>query len=156
MDSLFINYLLEDLKNSDETVRDEATKKLWRIWFQQKGIHGLEVIERSQQLVDAGEMNQAETILTELIHDQPDFAEAWNRRGFLYYINGQYQKSLSDCQMVVQINPVHFGALHGMGLCYAALGQYSEAIRAFRLALEIQPYSQVNQKLILECTLRLS
>ncbi|KYC36428.1 hypothetical protein WA1_42745 [Scytonema hofmannii PCC 7110] len=156
MDSLFINYLLEDLKNSDETVRDEATKKLWRIWFQQKGIHGLEVIERSQQLVDAGEMTQAEAILTELIHDQPDFAEAWNRRGFLYYINGQYQKSLADCQMVVHLNPVHFGALHGMGLCYAALGQYSEAIRAFRLALEIQPYSQVNQKLILECTLRLS
>lgn len=156
MDSLFINYLLEDLKNSDETVRDEATKKLWRIWFQQKGIHGLEIIERSQQLVDAGEMTQAEAILTELIHDQPDFAEAWNRRGFLYYINSQYQKSLADCQMVVQLNPVHFGALHGMGLCYAALGQYSEAIRAFRLALEIQPYSQVNQKLILECTLRLS
>ncbi|KAF3885133.1 MULTISPECIES: tetratricopeptide repeat protein [Nostocales] len=156
MDSLFINYLLEDLKNSDETVRDEATKRLWRIWFQQKGIHGLEIIERSQQLVDAGEMNQAEAILTELINDQPDFAEAWNRRGFLYYINAQYQKSLADCQMVVQLNPVHFGALHGMGLCYAALGQYSEAIRAFRLALEIQPYSQVNQKLILECTLRLS
>lgn len=156
MDSLFINYLLEDLKNSDEAVRDEATKKLWRIWFQQKGIHGLEIIERCQQLMDAGEINQAEAILTELIHDQPDFAEAWNRRGFLYYINSQYQKSLSDCQMVVQLNPVHFGALHGMGLCYAALGQYSEAIRAFRLALEIQPYSQVNQKLILECTLRLS
>ncbi len=156
MDSLSINSLLEELKNPDATVRDKATRKIWRIWFQQKGIYGLEIIDRSQKLLDAGEIAEAETELTALIKDQPDFAEAWNRRAFLYYSIGDYQKSLADCQMVVQINPIHFGALHGMGLCYAALGQYGQAIRAFQRALEIQPYSLVNQKLILECTFRFS
>jgi tetratricopeptide (TPR) repeat protein len=156
MDSLSINSLLEDLKNPDETVREQATRKLWRIWFQQKGIYGLEMIERSQKLMDSGEITSAETALTELIKEQPDFAEAWNRRAFLYYTNGEYKKSLEDCQMVIQINPVHFGALHGMGLCCAALGDYSQAIKAFKRALQIQPYSLVNQKLILECTFRLS
>jgi tetratricopeptide (TPR) repeat protein len=156
MDSLSINSLLEDLKNPDQTVREQATRKLWRIWFQQKGIYGLEMIERSQKLMDSGEITEAETALTELIKEQPDFAEAWNRRAFLYYTNGEYKKSLEDCQMVIQINPVHFGALHGMGLCCAALGEYSQAIKAFKRALQIQPYSLVNQKLILECTLRLS
>jgi len=156
MDSLSINSLLEELKNPDATVREKATRKIWRFWFQQKGIYGLEIIDRSQKLLDAGEIIQAETALTALIKDQPDFAEAWNRRAFLYYSIGDYQKSLADCQMVVQINPIHFGALHGMGLCYAALGEYSEGIRAFKAALEIQPYSLVNQKLILECTFRFS
>ncbi|MGH1392438.1 MAG: tetratricopeptide repeat protein [Trichormus sp.] len=156
MDSLSISSLLEDLKNPDALVRDQATKKLWRIWFQQKGVYGLEKIDQSQKLLDAGETTEAEKILTELIKEQPDFAEAWNRRAFLYYSIGDYRKSLGDCQMVMQINSVHFGALHGMGLCYAALGKYSKAIKAFRRALEIQPYSLVNQKLILECTLRLS
>ncbi|MCC5599995.1 tetratricopeptide repeat protein [Nostoc sp. CHAB 5784] len=154
MDSLPINSLLEELKNPDATVREKATRKIWRIWFQQKGIYGLEIIDRSQKLLDAGEITEAETALTALIKDQPDFAEAWNRRAFLYYSIGDYQKSLADCQMVVQINPIHFGALHGMGLCYAALGEYSKAIKAFKGALEIQPYSLVNQKLILECTFR--
>ncbi|MEH2066618.1 MAG: tetratricopeptide repeat protein [Nostoc sp.] len=156
MDSLSINSLLEELKNPDATIREQATRKIWRIWFQQKGIYGLERIDRSQKLLDAGEITEAETDLTELLKEQPDFAEAWNRRAFLYYSIGDYQKSLADCQIVVQINPIHFGALHGMGLCYAALGKYSEAIRAFKRALEIQPYSVVNQKLILECTFRLS
>ncbi|MEH2362738.1 tetratricopeptide repeat protein [Nostoc sp.] len=156
MDSLSINSLLEELKNPDATVREKATRKIWRIWFQQKGIYGLEIIDRSQKLLDAGEITQAETALTALIKEQPDFAEAWNRRAFLYYSVGDYQKSLTDCQMVVKINPIHFGALHGMGLCYAALGEYGEAIRAFQGALEIQPYSLVNQKLILECTFRFS
>jgi tetratricopeptide (TPR) repeat protein len=156
MDSLFVNSLLEDLKNTDEAIREQATKRLWRIWYQEKGIYGLEMIERSQKLLDSGEINQAEAVLTELVDDQPDFGEAWNRRAFLYYTTGEYQKSLVDCQMVLELNPAHFGALHGMGLCYAAIGQYIEAIGAFRRALKIQPYSLVNQKLILECTARLS
>ncbi|MBD2629495.1 tetratricopeptide repeat protein [Trichormus variabilis] len=156
MDSLSINSLLDDLKNPDSIVREQATRKIWRLWFQQKGIYGLEKIDHSQKLIDAGEITSAEKILTELIKIQADFAEAWNRRAFLYYSIGNYQKSLDDCQMVVELNPVHFGALHGMGLCYAALGKYGEAIEAFQKALKIQPYSLVNQKLILECTLKLS
>ena len=156
MDSLFINSLLEDLKNPDETVREQATRKIWRIWFQQKGIYGLEKIEHSQKLLDAKKITEAEAVLTELISTQPDFAEAWNRRAFLYYSIGEHQKSLLDCQKVLQLNPVHFGALHGMGLCYAAMGNYIEAIKAFRNALQIQPYSQINQKFILECTLQLN
>jgi tetratricopeptide (TPR) repeat protein len=156
MDSSSITSLLEDLKNPDASVREQATKKLWRIWFQQKGVYGLEKIDQSQKLLDAGEITEAEAMLTQLIQEQPDFAEAWNRRAFLYYSMGEYRKSLADCQMVIQINPVHFGALHGIGLCYAALGKYAKAIKAFKRALEIQPYSLVNQKLILECTFRLS
>lgn len=156
MDESSINPLLSDLKNPDETVRLRATQELWRIWFQQKGVYGLELIERSQVLLEAGEFTQAEAVLTELIEDQPDFAEAWNRRAVLYYILRQYKKSLDDCQMVVNLNPVHFGALQGMGLCHATLGDYSAAIQAFRRALEVQPYAVENQKLILECTARLS
>ncbi len=155
MDSLFINTLLEDLKNPEESVREHATQKLWRIWFQQKGIHGLEIIDRSQKLLDAGKVVEAESVLNELIENQPDFAEAWNRRAFLYYSSGKYRESLIDCQKVVDLIPVHFGALHGMGLCYAAIGEYQKAIQAFRRALEIQPFSIINQKLILECMMRL-
>jgi tetratricopeptide (TPR) repeat protein len=156
MDSISINSLLEDLQNSDVTVREQATRRIWRIWFHQKGNYGLEKIDQSQKLLDAGKISDAEVMLTELINAEPDFAEAWNRRAFLYYSLRDYEKSLADCQEVIQLNPVHFGALHGMGLCYAALGKYSEAIQAFKSALIVQPYSLVNQKLILECTLRLS
>jgi tetratricopeptide (TPR) repeat protein len=155
MDSLFIDSLLEDLKNPSESVREHATQKLWRIWFQQKGIHGLEVIDRSQKLLDAGKVAEAELVLNELIQNQPDFAEAWNRRAFLYYTTGKYRESLIDCQKVIDLIPVHFGALHGMGLCYSALGEYQKAIQAFRRAVDIQPFSLINQKLILECMMRL-
>ena len=156
MDRLFIDRLLQNLKDPDENIRAEATAELWQIWFEQKGAFGLELLKRAQLLLEAEEITQAEEILTEAINTQPDFAEAWNRRAVLYYTQGQFDKSKDDCEQVVMLNPVHFGAWHGLGLCHAALGDYQAAIAAFRKALEIQPYALVNQKLILECTARLN
>lgn len=156
MDNTRISSLLEKLKNPDEGVRDAATRELWRLWFTQKGMYGLELLERCQAMIDAGEFSQAEESLTAIIEEQPDFAEAWNRRAVLYYIRGQYQKSLLDCEQAIALNPVHFGALHGQGLAYAALGQHIAAIQSFRRAMAIQPHALVNQQMILECTARLS
>jgi tetratricopeptide (TPR) repeat protein len=151
-----ISSLLEDLKKPDESVRDRATQELWRIWFEQKGVLGLEMIRRAQLALEAENFSEAEAILTALIESQPDFAEAWNRRAVLYYLQGQYRKAIVDCETVIRLNPVHFGALHGLGLCHAALGNYKTAIQMFHQALEIQPYSVANQRLVLECTARLS
>ena len=156
MNEYSINQFLEDLKNPDESVRENATSELWRIWFHAKGMVGFEMIRRAQIFLEAGEIIQAENLLTQLISDLPDFAEAWNRRAVLYYTIGEYKKAIEDCRIVLKLNPIHFGALHGLGLSYAALGEYRAAIKAFRQALEIQPYALVNQKLILECTARLS
>lgn len=156
MQDPLIQSLLADLKSEDEDTRNRATQDLWRIWFQQKGAYGLELLGRSQSLMDAGLYDAAEEALAEIIRDQPDFAEAWNRRAVLHYIKGDYEKSIADCKRVIELNPIHFGALHGLGLCYLALARYREAIRAFQKALEIQPHALINQKLILECTAKLS
>ncbi|VXD11480.1 TPR repeat protein [Planktothrix serta PCC 8927] len=155
MDDLNVQSLLEDLKDPDQDVRQRATDELWHLWFEQKGIVGLEQIRRAEACQQAGKMAEAERILTQLIQDLPDFAEAWNRRAVLYYTTRQFKKALADCKRAIRLNPIHFGALHGMGLCYAALGDYRLAIHAFRQVSKIQPYSLENQRLILEFTLRL-
>lgn len=156
MDETSVVKCLEDLKHEDERVRQQATESLWRHWFRQKGDLGLELLRRAQSFAESGDLAEAEAVLTATLQNQPDFAEAWNRRAVLYYARREYEKSRSDCERAVQLNPVHFGAWHGLGLCQAALGNYALAIAAFRKALEIQPYATVNQKLILECTMRLT
>ena len=148
--------LLEDLKSADESIRERATQALWRIWFEQKGLLGLELIQRAQTLLEAGNSAEAEATLTALVQSQPDFAEAWNRRAVLYYTQGQYHQAIADCEAAIRLNPVHFGALHGLGLCHAALSHYPAAIEAFRQAIAIQPFAVANQRLLLECTMRLS
>lgn len=151
-----VERLLTDLKDDDEAVRDRATEDLWHRWFHEKGLMGLDVLQQSQRLIDSEEFESAELVLSDLIADLPDFAEAWNRRATLRYMQSRYRQSLYDCRVVVRLVPYHFGALHGMGLCHAALGDFREAIQAFNRALEIQPHAQVNRVLMLECTARLS
>ena len=74
----------------------------------------------------------------------------------LYFLQNRYEEAIADCRRVLDLVPYHFGALHGLGLCYASQGQYAEAITTFRRALEVQPYATINQRLILECTARMS
>lgn len=156
MDKPSSKQLLEALKASEQEVRERATAKLWREWFAQKGDLGLELLRRSQFFQETGQYKKAEEILTQTIEMMPDFAEAWNRRAVLYYLQEKYEQSKIDCEQVVRLIPYHFGAWHGLGLCQVALENYSQAIAAFRKAQQIQPHALVNQQLILECTARLS
>lgn len=151
-----IESLLNDLKDPDENVRQVATEALWRRWYTQKGAYGAQILVRSQTLLDKGKTYEAESLLTETVEGMSDFAEAWNRRAVLYYLQERYWQAISDCEKVLEIVPYHFGALHGMGLCHAGLGNYVAAIQAFRQALKVQPYATINQRLILECTAKLS
>ncbi|MEM9513077.1 MAG: tetratricopeptide repeat protein, partial [Cyanobacteria bacterium P01_E01_bin.48] len=144
--------LLDDLKHSNPKVRDRATRQLWEMWFNQKGAAGLDALGRCQSLVEAQQFQAAEQELTQLVESMPDFAEAWNRRAVLYFITDRHQQAIADCRTTLELNPVHFGALNGLGLCHMALSEYSEAIAAFRKALEIQPHSLENKRMLLECT----
>ena len=156
MEAAEISQRLSELKSDDEGVRQAATEALWHHWYTQKGVYGAQLLVRSQNLLEAGQAGSAEKLLTELVTDQPDFAEAWNRRAVLYYTQKRYWQAIADCDRVLTLVPYHFGALHGLGLCQAALGNYLAAIQALRRALEVQPHATVNQRLILEYTTHLS
>ena len=156
MDSAYIERLLQALKDPDEAIRNQATGEFWHMWFHQKGIQGAKRLIESQTLVESERCEEAKTILDELILTQPDFAEAWNRRAVLHYMLGRYPDAIEDCEKTLQLIPHHFGALHGLGLCHASVGNYLDAIQCFRRTLDIQPFSLINQRLILECTAKLN
>ena len=69
-----IEKLLEDLKDPAPRVRDRATQALWERWFWQKGAMGLEQLQRSQALLDTGDVEAAQRLLDRLIDDVDDDA----------------------------------------------------------------------------------
>jgi len=74
-----------------------------------------------------------------VIELKPEFAEGWNKRATVYFLAGQYQRSLADCDQVIRRNPAHFGALSGYGQIYLHLGQPDKALEYFRRALAVNP-----------------
>jgi tetratricopeptide (TPR) repeat protein len=151
MDDGSVTQCLQDLHHPDSTIRDLATQALWEHWFWQKGATGFAQLQRAQVLLETGEVKAAAALLTQLITELPDFAEAWNRRAVLHYSQQRHEAAIKDCEVVIRLVPFHFGALHGLGLCQAALGDYQAAISTFRRALAVQPHALINQKLLLEC-----
>ena len=67
-----------------------------------------------------------------LIKRAPGFAEAYNQRAILHFRMKEFQKSVADCEKVLKLNPLHFGALGGMAQCYINL-------RRPRAALNVPP-----------------
>ena len=69
----------------------------------------------------------------------PDFAEAHNKHATVLFLQKRYAESLAVCRVVVALQPAHFGALFGGGVCALADGDAPEALRWFRRALAVNP-----------------
>lgn len=78
-------------------------------------------------------------LLDSIITLKPDYAEGWNKRATVYFLTDDYQRSLSDIQRVLALEPRHFGALSGLGLIMQNLGDDERALFAFKRALEVHP-----------------
>ena len=89
--------------------------------------------------MQAGSLGAAIATFTRVIELKPDFAEGWNKRATLYFLVGEYRKSLADCDQVIERNPHHFGVLSGYAQIYARLGAYDRALDYARRALALNP-----------------
>jgi tetratricopeptide (TPR) repeat protein len=127
------------LRDSDKLVRESAESAMWQVWSRS----GDETIDRlfatGVEQMSARQGEQAIDTFSEIIRRRPEFAEGWNKRATVYYLLGEYQKSLADCDEVMKRNPYHFGALSGYGMIYLQLDQPATALEYFERALRVNP-----------------
>jgi tetratricopeptide (TPR) repeat protein len=115
----------------------EAT--LWQVWSRSGDPAVDALFAEGMQALEAQDWLGAVTAFSRVVEAAPAFAEGWNKRATARYLATHYASAIADCEEVVRLNPHHFGALSGQGLCHAALGQLREAARCFRRALQVHP-----------------
>ena len=103
------------------------------------------------ELIERGKTGDAIDCITRLVENYPDFAEAYNKRATAHFMEGNFAESVKDCLATLKRNPHHFGAWHGLGLCYVELGLLEQAITAFRCGLRVQPFAAENARLLAYC-----
>lgn len=81
----------------------------------------------------------ADALLDQIIALQPDWAEAWNKRATLRFLDDDDAGSMEDISHVLALEPRHFGAISGMGFILERHGEDKAALTALRRALEIYP-----------------
>jgi len=129
------------LRDPDPAVRSLADTALWSIWFRADTPENNATLERVRALIQRQRLDDALELATRLIARAPKFAEAYNQRAIALFLMGRFEESASECRRVLERNPYHIGALSGLGQCYLRLNQHREALKVFRKALKLQPYS---------------
>ena len=127
------------LRDESAFVRGFAEQGLWLLWSRSGNPAVDAMMALGVEAMQAGRHAEAIELFTQVIGNEPQFAEGWNKRATVYFLAGEYEKSIADCGEVLKLNPRHFGALSGLGQIYERLQRDDKALGWFRKALEVNP-----------------
>ena len=129
---------LQNINNSKSAALLE--KKIWSIWNEHPNDFKLtEKLEFGTELMQYGDYNYALKVFSNVLENDPNWSEAWNKRATVYFLMNQLKKSLDDIDKVLYIEPRHFGALSGQARIFIKLQQYEKAIKSIEQALKFYP-----------------
>jgi tetratricopeptide (TPR) repeat protein len=140
--------LIAALRDDDEVVRVLAEHSVWQVWGRSGDAEVDGLLQVGIEQMNRGDGPAAVDTFTKVIQRRPDFAEGWNKRATAYFLMGEHEKSLKDCDEVMKRNPAHFGALAGYGQIYLQLDQPERALAYFRRALRVNPNMEGVQQVI--------
>jgi tetratricopeptide (TPR) repeat protein len=128
------------LKSDDPELAATAEAILWRSWCRSGDAEIDRIFRAGVESMQQQKLAEAETLFSRVIELKPDFAEGWNKRATVRYLQRNFIDAIADCQQALERNPNHFGAASGQGLCHLSLSEYREAAICFRSALKIHPH----------------
>jgi tetratricopeptide (TPR) repeat protein len=131
--------LLARLADDEEPVRAAASDAIWHIWSRSGDAAIDQLFAKGVEQMQAGALDAALAVFNEIVSRKPAFAEGWNKRATVYFLLGENEKSLQDCDEVFKRNPNHFGALSGAGQIHLKLGNLKQALEFFKRALKVNP-----------------
>jgi tetratricopeptide (TPR) repeat protein len=131
--------LVQTLRDDEARVREAAQNVMWIIWLRSGNDDIDALMAQGAQLMEQQEYPEAVGIFDQIIARAPRFAEGYNKRATVYYLMQEFDKSIADIHRTLELNPVHFGALSGMGLCYLGLEEPRQALVWFERAVAVNP-----------------
>ena len=131
--------IAQALRDPDRAVRMLADAALWEVWSRSGDAEIDRLFAAGVQEMSEGRWDDAVATFTKIITRKPEFAEGWNKRATVYYLMGEYTKSLADCDEVMKRNPLHYGALSGYGMIYGQIDQPLRALEFYEQALGVNP-----------------
>jgi tetratricopeptide (TPR) repeat protein len=115
-------------------------QQIYQVWLQ-SGSDSVDLLmTRALEAMNGDDYETAEHLLTAIVDISPSYAEAWNKRAMLYFVQDKYEEAIVDLEQTLRLEPRHFAALAGLGKIFEEYGQKRRALEVYRKALEIHPY----------------
>jgi tetratricopeptide (TPR) repeat protein len=138
-----LDTLLDQLQaTADAAEAQRLERQIWTIWLDYGGADELvpQLMRRGSAALLSRDYAVAEAAFTAVVDRAPDFAEAWDRRAVTRFLRGDCAGAIRDIDRTLALQPRHFGALFGLGLCRATLGDYQAALDAFERVLAVDSH----------------
>ena len=136
-----LNILFKELFNAKNLQQAERLEdQIWHKWTRHpKNDYLTNKLENGTYSMYHQQYRMALKLFTDVINEDPKWAEGWNKRATLLFILGDYERSLNDIEKVLDLEPRHFGALSGRAQIYLSLKEYEKAVDDLRKAKSIYP-----------------
>jgi tetratricopeptide (TPR) repeat protein len=135
-----LDKLFQQLKTAANTESSQPIEEqIWEIWLESGDQNVDALMAIGVAALNDSDYAQAYRAFSRIVDLAPNFAEGWNKRATVLYLMGRYDDSMKDIAKTLALEPRHFGALSGLGLCNAQLTKEKEALDAFEKALAINP-----------------
>lgn len=140
-DQNILDKLFKDLKKANnQKIAYTIENQIWEIWTTHKTDNSLtQLMSYGTVLMNNKSLDEANKIFTKIIKADPNWAEAWNKRATVYYLQKKYELSQADINKVIELENRHFGALSGQGMVQIKLDNLEKALESYKKVLEIYP-----------------
>ena len=127
------------LQATDGKARRAAEASIWEVWCDHPDREVKAQMALGMRLLGAGELVRAETLFDALIEREATWAEAWNKRATIYFLQGRDAPSVGDIRRTLTLEPRHFGALGGFAQICMRNGSPDAALAALERLLLVNP-----------------
>ena len=135
LDSLFSQLQITGSGQKARTIE----KFIWKIWRESGDEAVDQLMVDGVKAMGGGNYEGALIAFSAIVKGAPNFAEGWNKRATLYWLMGEFEKSVEDINRTLALEPRHFGALSGLAMIRESQDRPLDALQAFERALEIYP-----------------
>ncbi len=116
------------------------SQRLWGFWTDAPDGASQEMLDRGMRARSSYDFVTALERFDALVGYCPFYAEGYNQRAFVRFLQGAYAAALPDLDQALELNPRHVGALSGKALTLMALGREAEGQTVLRAALALNPW----------------
>ena len=142
LENLFSQLLITENETKIKTIK----LKIWDIWHETNDPKINADFFRGIGLMHNGNLKESIKFFSKVIEKNPNFAEAWNKRATVFYMLGEYDKSMADINTTLKLEPRHFGAMDGMILIFLQKGKVDQAVKIYDEIIKIFPKSKSTLK----------
>ena len=135
-----LDALFSRLRRADgERERATTERRIWSVWCSHEDQQAKRGLRDVMEALEIGDLTGAGETLDTLVERWPDWAEAYNKRATLHFLEDRDADSLDDIARTLEREPRHFGALGGLGQICLRSGQLTAALLVFERVLAIDP-----------------